>query len=143
LRGVHTSESLFWFFCLFVLIDPLLPVDLDVLGFYFFLGKSGPELCVLVFLDQDEEEVEAGFVPLGLLCVDFCEEVEAELILFGITASLKVNGVGFKLNFLFSDISELNFEEHSVLALGPFDKWMIHGLDRYYQYIKSTLSYPN
>ena len=64
LRWVNSSHSLVAFLLLLILVDPLVPVDLNVLVLLFVLGESGPETQGFVLLIENEQEMEASLVVL-------------------------------------------------------------------------------
>lgn len=121
LWGVNSSEAFLSFFLLLILIDPFLPVDLNVLIFLFVFGKSGPEFFWFVLFNEGEKQMEASFGPFGLLFVDFLEEFKCEGIFFGVTFSLECDGGWCEIDLFVLDVLKLNFKEYSVFSLGPLD----------------------
>ena len=119
LGRVKAAESLVGVFLLLVFVNPLRPVDLDVLILGSALDHPGPEGSISIFLFDDEEKVESGFVPLGGFGVDLLEELELEGILFVSDQSVEFEvGVG-EIDFFFLDVHKGHLEEDLVLALSP------------------------
>jgi hypothetical protein len=108
-RGVNSSESLVGFFLSLVLVDPLAPIDLDVLVLGGGLEESGPEGGGGVFLLDDEEEVEASFGPFGVGPVDLPVEFEAELVLLLVTVSDEGEGGVGEFDVFVGDVAECDF----------------------------------
>ncbi len=59
------------------------------------------------------------FCPLGILGVDFIEELERESILGAWALSLEIEVGGGEIDFVVVDVHKGDFDEDSVLALSP------------------------
>lgn len=122
--GVETSESLVGIFLLLIFVDPLGPVNLNVLVFSSGLDEPRPEGGIGVFLFENEEEVEAGFGPLGVVSRDFVEEFELEGVFLASAGAIEVEVGGSEVDFLVGDVHERYFKEDPVLSLCPSDHWV-------------------
>ncbi len=122
LGGVKATEALVGVFLLLVLVDPLRPVDLDVLILLLALHESRPKGGIRVLLLEHEKHMEAGFAPLGASSVDLVEEFEFEGVglLSGFALELEVRGGEFDL--FVGDVHQVQLDEDAVLALGPFGR---------------------
>jgi len=69
-------HALFTFSVLFVFVDPLGPVSLNLGVSGLFLGDSWPVFSFLILLDDVEQDVSAFNVPCGSFLVNFSEEIE-------------------------------------------------------------------
>lgn len=121
---INSSKTFIALLLLFILVDPFLPVYLDVLIFLFLFSKARPERLALVFFYQNEEKVEAGFGPFRLLFVDLLTELKCKAVFFRATFSFKWYGGWSKIYFLFGNVLKLNFNEYPVFTLGPLDQRM-------------------
>ena len=124
LGRVNSSHSLISFLCLLIFIDPLVPVNLNVLVFLFALGQSGPETDALILLLQNEQQMKTSLIPLGLLRYNFLEKLEIEAVVLAVTFTLELDSIVFQFDLLVADVSELDLDEYGVLPLSPLDYWM-------------------
>ena len=83
------------------------------------LEEPGPEGRILVLLLEDEEQMEAGLVPLGGLLLDLFEELKGEGVLLAITVSNKGQGSIGEFYVFIGDVPELHLEIDLVLSLSP------------------------
>jgi hypothetical protein len=120
LTGVQVANALVGIFFLIVFIDPLRPIDLDVLVLLGGLDESGPKGAIAILFLEDEEHMEAGFVPLGQFSSHFLEEFKLECVLFAATFSFKVEMGGCQVHLFVDDVHEMDLNEEAVFALGPF-----------------------
>lgn len=91
MRGIEISKSFLTFLFFFVLINPLVPIDLNVLILFGVFDESGPEGCELILFGQGEEQIESCFGPFGLLFGDFTEEFQSEAVLLGVGFTFEGN----------------------------------------------------
>lgn len=75
--AVHTLLA---FFLLFVFVDPLGPVGLDLRVSGLLLGESWPVFAFLVLLDDVEQDVSALDVPGAGFLVNGLVQVEVESV---------------------------------------------------------------
>ena len=124
LGGIEASQALIAFLGFLILIDPLGPIHLDVLVLLLGLEQPGPEWRILVLLLEDEEQMEAGLVPLGGLLIDLLEELKGEGVLLPVTVANKGQGGIGEFYVIIGDVSELHLEIDLVLSLSPLGDWM-------------------
>ena len=121
---IKGTQSLLAFFLLFILIDPLVPVALNVLSLFVLFGESGPVWFFGILFHKNNDNLEPGFVPLRFVVFDFFQELDFELVFFGMRLTLEIEDVVFEVDFFIDDVSETQCDEDLFLSLGPFDYWM-------------------
>lgn len=120
LRGIEASKSFVGVFFFFVLVDPLCPVDLNVLALLCGLDESWPEGGIGILLGECEEQMEAGLSPLGFLSNNLSEEFKLEGVLLASTFSLEGEMSGSEVDFFVDNVHQVQLNEDAVLPLRPF-----------------------
>jgi hypothetical protein len=120
LVGVEAAKSLVGVFFLFVFINPLGPINLNVLVLLSGLDESWPKGSIGFLFLKGKEHMESGLTPLGLFSDDLVEELQLEGILFAATLSLKIEMCGSQVDLFVGDVHEVELDEDAVLALRPF-----------------------
>jgi len=75
------------------IINPLIPINLNILCLLVFSCQSGPVWFVGVRFDQHKHHLETGFAPLGFLLVDLLVELNLELVLVAMRFTLEFQSV--------------------------------------------------
>jgi hypothetical protein len=89
LRWVKASQALVGLLWFLILIDPLGPINLQILVFLLGFEESGPEGRIWVLLLDDEKQMEASFSPFRGSFINLFEEFEGEGVFLCITCSGK------------------------------------------------------
>lgn len=64
---IPIAETFLSFFLLSILINILIPIDIEVLALFSILEESWPVLCACILLDEVELDAESRLRPLWLL----------------------------------------------------------------------------
>ena len=103
---VKVPQSFMAFFSLFVLIDPFLPVTLNILRLFVLFGESWPVWLFGIFFGNHKHHLKTCFAPLRFLLLNFFVKLDLEFVLFAVRLALKLKNIVFQVYFLVLNVSK-------------------------------------
>lgn len=109
---------------LLIFVNPLGPIDLNILVFVLRFNQPRPEWSLSILLLEHHKQMEASFAPLRVIRINLRKELKFQSILFASAFALEFEMSGCKFYFLVDDVHKVYLHKDSIFTLCPLGDWM-------------------